>query len=110
MMLVEEVKKRLGLTGTFHDELIGALIEDVKVFMLDGGVAEALLNSDKAVGCISRGVADLWNYGSGDGRFSEVFFQRMIQLDLLSNDGVIIERLSAITTSEIDECTERLRD
>lgn len=80
MTLVEEVKKRLGLTGTFHDELIGALIEDVKAFMLDGGVTAEILVNDRAIGCISRGVADLWNYGSGDGRFSDVFFQRMIQL------------------------------
>lgn len=80
MTLVDEVKNRLGLTGTFHDELIGALIEDVKVFMLDGGVTADILIHERAIGCISRGVADLWNYGSGDGRFSDVFFQRMIQL------------------------------
>lgn len=80
MPLVDEVKNRLGLTSDYHDALIEALINDVTVFMLDGGVTAEILTHERAIGCISRGVADLWNYGSGDGRFSDVFFQRMIQL------------------------------
>jgi len=78
--LIEEVKTRLGITGTYHDALIGGYCEDVKAFMISGGVPQSVADSDDAVGCIARGVADLWNYGAGDGKFSEVFWNRVVQL------------------------------
>lgn len=78
--LIEQVKIRLGISGSYHDTLIGALCDDVKAYMLSGGVSSEVLDSNMSIGCIARGVADLWNYGSGDGKFSEVFYQRVIQL------------------------------
>lgn len=78
--LLEEVKIRLGVTGEYHDDLLSSYIEDVKVFLMDAGVPEDVIESDASVGVITRGVADTWNYGSGDGEFSQMFFQRAEQL------------------------------
>lgn len=75
--LLTAVKTRLSLTGNYHDNLITALITDVKEYVTSAG---ANAESDAAVGVIARGVADLWNFGSGDGKFSEVFYQRVSQL------------------------------
>ena len=110
--LVEEIKTRLGLTGDYHDALIGSLAEDVKAFMLDGGISQEVIDSERAVGCIARGVADLWNYGSGDGHFSEVFFQRIIQLSMPeTGDSPItgtIPEIDPIEPPEIDEVFEKI--
>ena len=78
--MIEKIKVRLGITGSYHDELLSAYAEDVKAFMVSGGVPSDVVESDVSIGVISRGVADLWNMGAGDGKFSEVFFQRMSQL------------------------------
>lgn len=78
--ILKEVKTRLGITGDYQDEVVGAHIEDVIAFMIDAGVPDDVVRSRSALGAISRGVADLWNYGAGDAEFSRVFFQRVTQL------------------------------
>lgn len=78
--LLESVKTRLGLTGEYHNNLINGYIQDVKNYLIDAGVDSSIVDSEVSVGVISRGVADLWNYGSGEGTFSPVFYQRAIQL------------------------------
>lgn len=80
--LLQEIKVRLSITGDYHDELLSALAIDVKDFMLSSGVSAEVVESAKSVGVIARGVADLWNMGSGEGKYSEVFFQRVSQLVL----------------------------
>lgn len=88
--LVEAIKIRLSLSGEFHDGLILGYISDVKEYLIDAGVKESIVNSEVSVGVISRGVADLWNFGSGEGKFSEVFYQRAIQL-CYKKEGVVNE-------------------
>jgi uncharacterized protein CbrC (UPF0167 family) len=78
--ILKEVKTRLGITGDYQNEVISSHIEDVIAFMTDAGVSEEVVTSRSALGAISRGVADLWNYGAGDAEFSRVFFQRVTQL------------------------------
>ena len=78
--LLDEIKARLGITGDYHDTLLLAYANDVKEFMVSGGVDSSIVESSESVGCIARGVADLWNYGAGDGKFSQVFLMRVIQL------------------------------
>lgn len=78
--LLTKVKAALGITGTFQDETLQVYITDVKAFMTDAGVSADVVSSAASVGCIVRGVADLWNYGSGNGRLSPYFTQRMLQL------------------------------
>lgn len=70
------VKQALGITGSYQDNTLLAWINETEAFLQDAGVpADAI-----TPGLISRGVADLWNYGSGDGKFSTYFLQRTTQL------------------------------
>ena len=78
--MLEKVKTILGITGTYQDETIKEYIEEVKQFLIDGGVDKEIVDSDTSVGIIARGVADLWNYGSGGTSFSPYFLQRATQL------------------------------
>lgn len=78
--LLKKIKTALGITGDYQDEVISFYIDEVKHFMKSAGVSEEAVNSTLAVGCIMRGVADLWNYGSGSVKLSEYFIQRVIQL------------------------------
>lgn len=83
---LEQVKIRLGITGTFHDDLLSALILDVKEYLKRAGVHPLLLVKDKCLGVVARGVSDLWNFGSGDGKFSAVFYDMATQLAIVSVD------------------------
>lgn len=78
--LVEEIKVRLGLTGNHHDSLLLAYANDTKDYLVSAGVHPEVVDSRKSIGVIARGVADLWNFGAGEGKFSQVFYQRAIQL------------------------------
>lgn len=78
--LLTRVKKGLGITGDFQDDTLQVFIDDVKAFMKSAGVSESVLASDASVGCIMRGVADLWNYGYGNATLSDYFRMRLIQL------------------------------
>ena len=85
--LLTKVKKGLGITGEFQNDTLQVYIDDVKAFIISAGVKPTVVTSDAAVGCIMRGVADLWNYGSGNASLSEYFKQRLIQLKSLELDG-----------------------
>lgn len=80
MAMIDKVKTNLGITGNYQDSTIQGWIDEVKQFLIDGGVAEEIVNADSSAGIISRGVADLWNYGGGDGQLSPYFMQRAVQL------------------------------
>ena len=74
--MLEQVKQNLGITGRFQDKTIQGYIDEVKQFLIDGGVDEDNITS----GIVSIGVKDLWNYGSGDRSYSLYFIQRATQL------------------------------
>ena len=78
--MLEKIKANLGITGTYQDTTIQGYIDEVKQFLLDGGVTKEVVESDTSIGIITRGVADLWNYGSGGTSLSPYFIQRAIQL------------------------------
>lgn len=80
--MLEDVKKNLGITGNFLDDTINGYIKEIKDFLLDGGIPEEIVESEKVIGIITRGVSDLWNYGSGGTSFSPYFLQRVTQLSL----------------------------
>ena len=82
-----EVKKRLGITGDYQDGTLSGYISDVEEFLRDAGVPEYVLNSTAALGVISRGVSDLWNYGAGNAEFSPYFLQRATQLSYRPKEG-----------------------
>lgn len=85
--MLEKVKQNLGITGTYQDTTIRGYIDEVKQFLLDGGVAKEIVEADTSVGIITRGVADLWNYGSGGTGYSPYFLQRATQLALKDGDS-----------------------
>lgn len=85
--LLTKIKKGLGITGDFQDDTLQIYIDEVKDFMKSAGVADGVINSSAAVGCILRGVADLWNYGSGNARLSEYFKIRVLQLRMIEEES-----------------------
>lgn len=87
--LLTEVKKRIGITGDYQDDTLTGHIQDVKDFMQDAGVSEEVMQTTKIIGAVTRGVSDLWDYGSGNGEFSPYFFQRVTQL--VYKDGEVGE-------------------
>lgn len=78
--LLKKVKVGMGITGTYQDATLLTYIDDVKNFLLDAGVPENIINGSDSVGVITRGVSDLWNYGTGSTEFSPYFIQRATQL------------------------------
>lgn len=80
MTVLESVKTCLGITSNFHDDLLTLYIQEVQLFMIDAGVSLEIVNSPDALGCITRGVADLWNNGAGQADLSQYFKFRVIQL------------------------------
>ena len=78
--LLERVKAAIGITGDYQDETLMEYISEVKEFLSSAGVHATVLRSNKAVGVITRGVLDLWNYGAGAGILSPYFYQRATQL------------------------------
>ena len=92
--MLEKVKTMLGITGTYQDETIQRYIEEVKQFLIDGGVDKEIVEADTSVGVIARGVADLWNYGSGGTSFSPYFLQRATQLSYKEKEEKQVEEES----------------
>ena len=78
--LLAKVKAGLGITGIYQDEALQFYIDEAKNFMRLAGVPQETVESSESAGVIMRGVADLWNYGSGSVKLSDYFIQRVIQL------------------------------
>ena len=85
--LLEKIKSGLGIVGNYQDATLQIYIDDVKAFMIAAGVPREVANSSASVGCILRGVADLWNYGSGSVSFSEYFKMRVTQLAMMGAEA-----------------------
>lgn len=73
---LQDVKNALGITGEYQDNTLQEYFDEVVSFLVDAGVAQSNITS----GIVARGVADLWNYGSGNGKLSQYFMQRAAQL------------------------------
>lgn len=76
---LDSTKTALGITGSYLDATIQIYIDEVIGYLTEAGVSESNITS----GLIARGVADLWDYGSGEGKLSEYFYQRAKQLSSL---------------------------
>ena len=77
-MLIDDVKKALGITGDYQDDTLTVWINEVVEVIKGAGVPEARITA----GVVARGVSDLWNYGAGEGKLSPYFYQRAAQLAL----------------------------
>ena len=88
--VLTKVKVALGNIPSHLDETITLYIDEVCEYLISAGVTVIDLGADsideRAVGCITRGVADLWNYGNGDTKLSDYFYQRADQLRSLKNE------------------------
>lgn len=71
-----DVKNAIGITGNYQDATLQVYFDEVVDFITQAGVAPANISA----GLVARGVTDLWNYGSAEGRLSEYFYQRVAQL------------------------------
>ena len=100
--MLEEVKQRLSITGHDLDPTINGMIDDVVAFCLSAGVKYSQLVKPDVIGLVARGVADLWNYGAGDGKFSQVFHMRLNQLCIAaySIDGDLLPQSKVVTITE----------
>lgn len=72
MAVLADVKNALGITGSYQDATLQSYIDEVTAFLVDAGVPAKSITS----GVIARGVADLWNYGAGEGKLSSYFMMR----------------------------------
>lgn len=96
--MLEKVKKSLGITGSYQDDTIQTYIDEVKQYLIDGGVLKEVIEHPSSSGTIARGVSDLWNYGSGGTSFSPYFIQRAIQLS-----GKTVEDLEKNNNNKVEE-------
>lgn len=71
-----QVKAALGIVGDYQDATLQVYFDEAVDFLKDAGVPESKITA----GLVARGVSDLWNYGSGDGKLSQYFLQRAAQL------------------------------
>lgn len=78
--LLNKVKTALLIEGDYHNEMLKLYIDEILDYMHSAGVPEGTLQSEKIIGAVARGVTDLWNFGAGNGKLSEYFYQRVIQL------------------------------
>ena len=80
--MLTKVKTALGITGSYQDDTIQTYIDEVLEYLKDAGVQEKAITP----GLVARGVTDLWNYGSGEGKLSTYFMQRATQLAYIGDD------------------------
>lgn len=73
---LEQVKAALGIVGNYQDDTLQVYFDEAVAFLKDAGVSDANITA----GVVARGVSDLWNYGSGNGKLSPYFMQRAAQL------------------------------
>lgn len=73
---LEQVKAALGIVGNYQDATLQVYFNEAVAFLKDAGVSDANITA----GVVARGVSDLWNYGSGNGKLSPYFMQRAAQL------------------------------
>ena len=80
--ILEKIKTGLGIDKetNYQDDVLQFYIDDARAFMIDAGVPEVVTRSSVAVGCLLRGVNDLWDYGNGTAQLSDYFKMRVTQL------------------------------
>lgn len=80
--MLEHVKSNLGITGEYQDAAVQGYIDEVREYLQDAGIPETVTNTKPCGGIVTRGVADLWNYGAGGAALSPYFHERAAQLAL----------------------------
>ena len=78
--MLETIKTALGITGSYQDATIQIYIDEVNHFLVNAGMPTEKVGTSETFGIVARGVADLWNYGAGEGKLSSYFMRRAVQL------------------------------
>jgi hypothetical protein len=84
--MLATVKAALGIGGTYQDATLQVYIAEINDYLTCAGVPSALIGTEATAGAVARGVADIWQYGSGEGKLSSYFYERVTQLALTTND------------------------
>ncbi len=79
---IKAVCNMLSMSEKYDGEKIGYFVDEVKQYMLSAGVPLLLANDRRAIGCIARGVSDLYTYDNGTASLSPYFKERVVQLKL----------------------------
>lgn len=74
--MLEEIKKRLQITGTYMDDMLYAWIDSTRTYLIDGGADSTAVET--AYGVIAKGVFDMWT----SDRFSPIFLNMATQFIL----------------------------
>ena len=78
--MLSSVKTALGIAGDYLDNTIQLYIDEINEYLVSAGVPSSAIGTRQTVGVVTRGVADIWNYGGGGGALSPYFYERAIQL------------------------------
>lgn len=84
--MLSTVKAALGVSGNYQDATLSVYIDEIGGYLADAGVPSSVIGTEQAAGVTARGVADLWNYGGGEGKLSPYFYERVIQLATVAAD------------------------
>lgn len=76
--LLTHIKSGLMITGNAFDDALLLHANEVKEYLLNAGVPSTVVDSDKSIGIITRGVADLWTNDSPS--LSSYFHERVSQM------------------------------
>lgn len=82
--LLSKVKATLLIKGKFHDEMLKNYIDEVVCFLKSAGVKAEKDTESVIAGVVAKGVSDLWTQG----KLSDYFYQRAMQLKTEDNDNV----------------------
>ncbi len=103
----DQILKMIG-APLYQYSIIEGYIEEVIEYMVDAGVSRDIAISKKCIGTVTRGVMDLWNYGSGAVNFSPYFKERVVQLSYSSGETPEQHRcVDPITLEEIENILEK---
>jgi len=78
--MLTSIKAGMLITSDFQDEMLKGYIQEVASYLKAAGVKREIIVSPAFVCIIVRGVIDLWNFSSGEAKFSQYFQQRVTQL------------------------------
>lgn len=83
--LLTRVKNGMLISGTSFDDALTMHIDEVKSYLANAGISNETIESQKAVGIITRGVADLFTNETPT--LSNYFHERVAQMVLAENGG-----------------------
>lgn len=97
--MLDEVKKSLGITGDYQDDVIERWIKEIQYLMVEGGIPSSVVASKTSAGVIAKGIDDVYFQ---KGELSTYFWQRAVQLSCKDSTETIIDDGDVII-EEIDE-------